>query len=136
MPWDVMVGTVMVLTASCWIDKQRDEAERLCLVAPVVAVDQMEWRPADLAMLRDQDCLHPYMFLPAESEWPERVVKFLDAQPIRYSLLNRCRRQTQLTYTANQQLMRKLALFFSTAHVPAVQFRPMSDDFPGDTRNT
>ena len=73
------------------------------------------------------------MYLPAEGQWPERVVAFLQAQPIRYRLLDRCVKQTQLTYRANQQLMRKLTIFYSTAHVAATEFRPMADDFPDGT---
>jgi hypothetical protein len=129
-PWDVTTLDAMVLTASCWIDKQRDEDERLCLVAPLLDVADIQFNAADLAMLRDNDCLHQYMYLPPEGSFPERVVAFLRAQPIRYRLLERCPRETQLTYAANQQLMRKLTMFYSTAHVTATEFRPMTDDFP------
>jgi hypothetical protein len=129
-PWDITAGEVMVLTASCWIDKQRDPTERLCLVAPVLDVGSIAFTDADKAMMRDNDCLHQYMYLPPESDWPERVVMFLRAHPIRFALLERCPRQAQLTYGATQQLMRKLTMFYSTAHLPASQFLPISDDFP------
>jgi hypothetical protein len=129
-PGDVSSGEVIVLTASCWVDKQRVESERLLLVAPLFEVDAVPLNAADRNMLTTTDCLHQFMYLPAEGAWPERVVALLHAQPIRFSLLSRCPRQSQLTYRANQQLMRKLTMFYSTAHVPAEQFRPISDDFP------
>jgi hypothetical protein len=102
----------------------------LCLVASVIETGDIGFSRADLAMLRDQDCLHQYMYLPPEGPWSERVVAFLQAQPIRYCLLDRSAKQTQLTYRPNQQLMRKLTIFYSTAHVAAADFRPIADDFP------
>jgi hypothetical protein len=132
-PWDVAAGEVMVLTASCWIDKQRDEAERLCLVAPLFTVESVAFAPPDLVMLRDYDCLHQYMYLPSEAGHPERVVSFIHAQPIRFTLLNKCEKLTQISHAANRQLMRKLTMFYSTAHVSATDFQPMSDDFPDGT---
>jgi hypothetical protein len=128
-PWDVTVGEVMVLTPSCMIDKQ-DVDESLLLVAPVVEVAAREWRPADIAILKDSDCVHGYMYLPPEGPWPERVVEFLRAEPIRFRLLDRCEKQSQLTYPAYQQLMRKLGIFFSLGHYPATGYEPTTGDFP------
>jgi hypothetical protein len=128
-PWDVTAGEVIVLTPSCMIDKQNVD-DRLILVAPVVPLDEREWEPSDIAILSDNDCVHAYMYLPAEGPWPARVVEFLRAQPIRYSLLDRCQRQSQLSYTAYQQLMRKLGIFFSLGHTSAADYEPNLEDFP------
>jgi hypothetical protein len=129
-PWDVTKGEAMVLTPSCLIDRTPEDG--LILVAPVVTVGERDFRPADLAILQEDDCLHSYFYLPPEGPFAERVVEFARAQPIRRALLERCERPTQLTYEATQQLMRKLTIYFTRAHPDATSFEPPADDFPDE----
>lgn len=114
-PWDLESADVMVLTRSCEIDKATD-AGAVVQIAPVRPLDNAPLTDAQRGTLRDTDCMHRVMYLPAEQEWPERLVYLFQAEPIRKVLLLRAKRQTQLTRTATQWLLRKLVIYNTGLH--------------------
>lgn len=120
----VVARDVMLVTRSCDLDRHN----RPVHVAPLTTTEARV--PAHLIdELRAFDCFHDCMYLPAESDYAERLVNLAAIQSVTLDVLARCQLQTRLTYVASQQLQRKLALHWTGLHIARADFRPPADDF-------
>jgi len=126
---DVTSAECMVLTASCNIDHRADQL----LVCPVAPMANLGLDRGIIKEIREYDCHHRLMYLPAEDDRPERMALIYKAQSIDRHVLESCDRQSQLTADATRQLMRKLVLFLSGNHFPRATFSLAPDDFPSET---
>jgi hypothetical protein len=123
---DMTSAEVMVLTASCFIDHRAEEL----LICPVVVLDELGLNEGVVTEMRQYDCHHRLLYLPAEGDRPERAGLLHKAQAIDRHVLEACDRQSQLTAEATRHLMRKLTLFFTGNHFPRATFVLAPDDFP------
>jgi hypothetical protein len=122
---EITAEQAMVLTASCHIDHRTD----WLIVAPVLSPDRVGLDAATLGGIREYDCHHRVMLLPAEGDRPERVVRLDRQQPISRQTLELCDRDSQLTLQATRQLMRKLVLYQTGNHFPREVFGLPDGDF-------
>jgi hypothetical protein len=122
---EITAEAAMVLTASCHIDRRTD----WLIVAPVMTPGRAGLSEGALVEIREHDCHHRIMYLPAEDSRSERIVRLDRQQPISRAVLELCDRDTQLTREPTQQLMRKLVLFSTGNHFPRATFMLPADDF-------
>ena len=120
----IVARDVMLVTRSCDLDYGPAAVQ----IAPVVDVGTRV-TPLQIDDIRKYDCFHDVMYLPTEGGVLERLVNFGAIQSIGMDTLARCERIAMLTYTATQQLQRKLAIHWTGLHIPREEFRPPSDDF-------
>lgn len=123
---EITAEEVMVLTASYHIDRRTD----WLVIAPVISPDRAGIDERLIGELRDYDCHHRVMYLPAVGERIERIVRLDRQQPISRHVLELCERDSQMTMEATRQLMRKLVLYQTGNHFPRATFAPRPRRLP------
>jgi len=123
-PPTIVPRDVMILTRSCDIDY----GNGLVHLAPLDFFEEAV-KTGDRTDIRKYDCFHDVMYLPAERGMPERLANLAAAQLVALEIVRKCTVQARLSYTATQQLQRKLTLHWTGLHISRAEFQPPKDDF-------